>query len=91
MARKQSHELLSELHDLLVDETLERIRSGEASAKDREFALALVKNSNISAVPTRESALGRLSGKLDFSAMSEKVIPLPGLKDAEKQPRPSAG
>ena len=70
------NEKLSKIHDLLAEDVLERLESGEASNDDRRVALQLLKQNAISAVPTENSPLKNLSSKLDFSAMAEKVVPL---------------
>lgn len=88
MDKRDTHQLLSALHDRLVADALERIESGDYTQADAKHALDLVKNSQISAVPTHGNALGRLAGKLDFSAMDDKVVPLRKFKDG---PQPEAG
>jgi hypothetical protein len=37
---------------------------------------ALLKNSNVTAVASEGSTLKKLAGKLDFSEMSDKVVPI---------------
>ena len=90
MSKKDTHQLLSELHDRLAEDVLARIESGDYTQADAKFALDLVKNSQISAVPSQGNALGRLGGKLDFSAMDNKVVPLRKFTD-EEESRPGAG
>ena len=67
-------EKLGEIHDLVIDLTLDRLREGDQRAVSD--AMALLKNSNVTAVATEGSTLKKLAGKLDFSEMSEKVVPI---------------
>jgi hypothetical protein len=71
-----SREKLADLHDLLVDAAVEKIRSGEASTKEMEFALALCKNSNISAVVSSGSSMARLAKQVDFGDLAGRVVQL---------------
>ena len=64
---------LSEMHDLLIDRVLEDLKDGDRRA--RQEALALLKNSNVTAGAAEGSTLKKLAGKLDFSEMSDKVVP----------------
>ncbi len=72
---------LNEIHDLLIDDLLGQLKAGEASNDTRRIALQLLKQSSISAVVTDGSPLKSLSGKLDFSAIQRKVVPI----NAEKR------
>ncbi len=65
---------LSEMHDLVIDQVLEDLQNGDRKA--RAEAMALLKNSNVTAVAAEGSTLKKLAGKLDFSEMSDKVVPL---------------
>ena len=67
-------EKIGELHDLVIEMTLERLREGDTRAVND--AMALIKNSNVSAVAAEGSTLKKLAGKLDFSEMEDKVVPL---------------
>jgi hypothetical protein len=67
-------EKIGELHDLVIEMTLERLREGDTRAVSD--AMALIKNSNVTAVAAEGSTLKKLAGKLDFSEMEDKVIPL---------------
>ena len=67
-------EKIGELHDLVIELTLERLKEGDVKAVPD--AMALIKNSNVSAVAAEGSTLKKLAGKLDFSEMSEKVVPI---------------
>jgi len=65
---------LSEMHDLVIDQVLEDLHNGDRKA--RQEAMALLKNSNVTAVAAEGSTLKKLAGKLDFSEMSDKVVPI---------------
>jgi cytochrome c553 len=65
---------LSEMHDLVIDQVLEDLQNGDRRA--RQEAMALLKNSNVTAVAAEGSTLRKLAGKLDFSEMSDKVVPI---------------
>ena len=65
---------LSQMHDLVIDGVLEDLQNGDRKA--RTEAMALLKNSNVTAVAAEGSTLRKLAGKLDFSEMSAKVVPI---------------
>ena len=65
---------LSQMHDLVIDGVLEDLQNGDRRA--RQEAMALLKNSNVTAVAAEGSTLRKLAGKLDFSEMSDKVVPI---------------
>ena len=65
---------LSQMHDLVIDGVLEDLQNGDRRA--RQEAMALLKNSNVTAVAAEGSTLKKLAGKLDFSEMSDKVVPI---------------
>ena len=67
-------EKIGEIHDLVIEMTLERLREGDTRAVND--AMALIKNSNVSAVAAEGSTLKKLAGKLDFSEMEDKVVPI---------------
>ena len=65
---------LSQIHDLVIDQVMEDLQNGDRKAITS--ALALLKNSNVTAIPSEGSTLKKLAGKLDFSEMDDKVVPL---------------
>ena len=67
-------ERIGKLHDLAIDLTLERLEAGDTRAV--ADAMALIKNSNVSAVAAEGTTLKKLAGKLDFSEMADKVVPI---------------
>ena len=67
-------EKLGQIHSLVIDQVLEDLQNGDRKA--RQEAMALLKNGNVTAVAAEGSTLKELAGKLDFSEMDDKVIPL---------------
>ena len=67
-------EKLSQIHDLVIDQVMEDLQNGDRKAITN--ALALLKSSNVTAIPAEGSTLKKLAGKLDFSEMDDKVVPL---------------
>jgi Mg2+/Co2+ transporter CorC len=65
---------LADMHEELVEQVLDDLRNGDRKA--RAEALALLKQSNITAVAQEGSTLSKLAGKLDFSSMEGKVVAL---------------
>ena len=65
---------LADMHEELIDQVLNDLRDGDRKARGE--ALALLKQSNISAVAQEGSTLSKLAAKLDFSSMEGKVVPL---------------
>lgn len=59
-----SEEVLGRLHELVAIELTRRIESGEATAADIAQALKMLKDNNISAIPTGDNGLGQLVGSL---------------------------
>jgi len=69
-----AYEKLLRLHDVLIEQVLADLEEGDVSA--RGIAVALLKNSNIQAMPAEDNLMGKLAEKLDFSAMQAKVTEL---------------
>lgn len=59
-----SQDVLGRLHELVAEELTRRIQSGEATAADIAQAIKLLKDNNISAIPTGDNGLGQLVGSL---------------------------
>lgn len=72
-----ARERLEKVHDLLIEQTLAALESGEATVAERQIALQLLKQSGVSAPlnPTGSIRAG-LAGKLDFSTLNGKIRPL---------------
>lgn len=67
-------EQLAEIHEEVVSQVLEDLRNGDRKA--RAEAMQLLKQNNVTAVAQEGSTLKKLAGKLDFSQMEDKVVPL---------------
>lgn len=55
---------LGQLHELVAHALIDRIKSGEATAADFAQALKMLKDNNITAIPTSDNGLGQLVGSL---------------------------
>lgn len=64
---------LYQLQDLLVDEFIERIQSGEAQPSDLNAARQLLKDNGIHAQITNENPLGNLVDLLPFQDDAEPI------------------
>lgn len=72
-----SEGILGRLHELVATELTRRIESGEATAADIAQAIKLLKDNNITAVPTGDNGLGQLVGSLkDRLPFTESNNPL---------------
>jgi hypothetical protein len=82
VADSDLRELYDEGHKLIVNELVEKIRNGDASAEDRRLFTQLMKQNNISAAPiegTATEAMARMAAKLHtFGSLEEKakVVPI---------------
>lgn len=59
--KKPDDALLNEMHGVLTQQLLARIKSGEATAADFNVARQLLKDNNIQAVPVKDSPLQKLT------------------------------
>jgi hypothetical protein len=66
-------ELLERLHDLLTQNLIDKIESGEATAADLGVARQLLKDNNINATPVSGSPILKLSQALPFQDAQEAV------------------
>jgi ABC-type amino acid transport substrate-binding protein len=66
--------LLAEMHEEVIVQVLDDLKNGDRKA--RQEAMALLKNSNVTATAAEGSTLRQLAGKLDFSGMADKVVEL---------------
>ena len=64
---KDSNEKLYGLQDLLIDEFIKRIESGEASPSDLNAARQLLKDNQINATVSNENPLANLVSMLPFN------------------------
>ena len=67
-------ETYAEMHELVAEQVLEDLKSGDRKA--RQEAMQLLKQNNVTATATEGSTLKKLQNKLDFSNLADKVIPL---------------
>ena len=77
---------LEELHSLLAEEFVRRIRSGEASPADLNAARQFLRDNGIDATPNEANPLFNLAMTLPFN--SEKPIEIKGLSVKEPEPLP---
>ena len=63
---KDSQDKLYGLQDLLIDEFIQRIKSGEASPSDLNAARQLLKDNQINASATNDNPMGDLVKMLPF-------------------------
>jgi hypothetical protein len=81
------NEELNELHACVVAAMADRFRAGEVSNDDIRTALQLLKQNQITASLDKDQAAelkSRMAGKLDFSALQGKVVPIKA--DDKKHP-----
>ena len=64
----------AEMHELVAEQVLEDLRSGDRKA--RQEAMQLLKQNNVTATAAEGSTLKKLKNKLDFSSLADKVVPL---------------
>lgn len=67
-------EKLNALQDILIDEFIARINSGEATPSDLNAARQLLKDNGIHAQVTKENPLGNLVDMLPFRDEAEPVL-----------------
>jgi hypothetical protein len=63
---KKNQEILSEMHLALTEDLLNRIKSGEAKASELNVARQFLKDNDITAIPTDDSAIKQLVEELPF-------------------------
>lgn len=64
MKNKASEDQFNELHQLVTDEFLARVKSGEASTADLKAACDWLKTNNVSGVASQGSPLDKLANVL---------------------------
>ena len=67
-------ERLHTLQDVLIDEMLRRIKTGEATAADLGAARQLLKDNGVQAVASQKSPMLELVNSLPFDDDSEPII-----------------
>jgi hypothetical protein len=63
---KKDQEILSQMHLALTEDLLNRIKSGEAKASELNVARQFLKDNDITAIPTDDSAIKQLVEELPF-------------------------
>ena len=63
---------LKELHEVLADELLKRVKDPDAKSSDLNVARQFLKDNNIDAVPVKDSPLEKLMNELPFN--EEKTV-----------------
>lgn len=74
--RRASEDQFNELHKIVTEEFLERIRSGEASTADLKAACDWLSKNDITGIAFDDSPLGKLADlmpKVDFDAVQKAV------------------
>lgn len=66
-------ERLHDLQDILIDEMIRRIKTGEATAADLSAARQMLKDNGIQAVATDDSPMLELVNSLPFDDDSEPI------------------
>ena len=67
-------EKLKELHGVLAEELLKRVKDPEAKASDLNVARQFLKDNGIEAIPTDNSPLKALVDELPFNTEEELVL-----------------
>lgn len=78
---------LEELHELVADTLLERIRGGEATPQDLNVARQFLKDNAIDAVPAKDTPLFNLALALPFQDQG-KPLEVKGIAVREPAPLP---
>jgi len=66
-------EKLKELHGVLAEELLKRVKDPEAKSSDLNVARQFLRDNNIDAVPTENSPLEKLLEELPFDEKKQVV------------------
>ena len=69
-----SNDKLRELHAILAEKLLEKIKDPDAKSADLNVARQFLKDNNIDAVPTEDSPLQKLIEELPFDEKDKQVI-----------------
>ncbi len=76
-------EVLGKLHDVLTEQLLQRIESGEATAADMAVARGLLKDNHITCIPAESTAISALEQKLKEREQNRKFPRLVSSKPDE--------
>jgi len=69
-----SDDKLKELHALLAEKLLDKVRDPECKASDMNVARQFLKDNNIDAIPVDNSPLGKLMNELPFEIPKKPKI-----------------
>ena len=69
-----SDKKLKELHTILAEKLLERVRDPDCKASDMNVARQFLKDNNIDAIPVDNSPLGKLMKELPFDIPKKPEI-----------------
>jgi len=69
-----SDKKLTELHNILAEKLLERVKDSEAKSSDLNVARQFLKDNNIDAVPVDNSPLQKLLEELPFDEKPKQVV-----------------
>ena len=69
-----SDEKLKELHGVLANKLLERVKDPEVTSSDLNVARQFLKDNNIDAVPTQDSPLQKLIEELPFDEKRKNPV-----------------
>ena len=69
-----SDEKLKELHGVLANKLLERVKDPEVKSSDLNVARQFLKDNNIDAVPTQDSTLQKLIEELPFDEKRKNPV-----------------
>ena len=69
-----SDEKLKELHGVLANKLLERVKAPEVKSSDLNVARQFLKDNNIDAVPTQDSPLQKLIEELPFDEKRKNPV-----------------
>lgn len=67
-------EKLKELHGVLAEELLKRVKDPDAKSADLNVARQFLKDNNIDAVPTEDSPLKKLIDELPFDETKKPIV-----------------
>ena len=69
-----SNKKLKELHEVLAEKLLEKVKSSDATASELNVARQFLRDNGIDAVPTEGSPLQRLAEELPFDVPTKPEI-----------------
>lgn len=93
MAEQDINQDLADLHASVIRTIKDRVEDG-GSAEDLRLALQLLKQNSITASLAEadtQALKSRMAGKLDFSTLQEKVVPIRGPQPQDAAPRRKPG